>query len=477
MHYWLRLLLLILSFKLANSFGQINHEIKTTTSTTTDSFANKPLLIAEIKIVGNKRTKQYIILRELMFKSGDIIAQEKLENILEISKNQVFNTALFLETKISYQSLPGNIINITVSVKERWYFFPLPYFKLVDRNFNQWWVDENRSLDRVNYGIKFTQYNLTGNNDGMDIWLINGYNQQVSLRYNLPFFEKTLKHGVNVGYNYSSQKELNYATAYHKQLFIRTPEYIRKFSRADLTYTFRPDQRWKHSLRTSFTQESVADTIIKVNPNYFPEKRTDIQYLDLSYSVRYQNHDYLAYPTKGVSFEGAIYHRGFDELTNLWQLSAAALYIKPVWTNAFIKINAVATIKLPKTNVYVNQRLLGYSDFFLRGLEYYVIDGDAAALAKMSLHQRLFKYNFNTHLKSKNYKTIPLQYYLKVFGDAGYAQNNFTSIGFWGNNTLSNQLIYTGGIGLDIVSIYDLVFRIELSFNQLGGKGLFLHSK
>jgi len=29
----------------------------------------------------------------------------------------------------------------------------------------------------------------------------------------------------------------------------------------------------------------------------------------------------------------------------------------------------------------------------------------------------------------------------------------------------------TAGIGLDIVSIYDFVFRLEYSFNQFGDKG------
>lgn len=63
----------------------------------------------------------------------------------------------------------------------------MPYFRLIDRNFNQWWVEQKRSLERVNYGIKFTQNNISGRNDNLDIWLINGYTQQITLRYNLPF--------------------------------------------------------------------------------------------------------------------------------------------------------------------------------------------------------------------------------------------------------------------------------------------------
>jgi hypothetical protein len=35
-------------------------------------------------------------------------------------------------------------------------------------------------------------------------------------------------------------------------------------------------------------------------------------------------------------------------------------------------------------------------------------------------------------------------------------------------------MLYTGGIGLDIISIYDVVLRVEYSFNQLNQSGLFV---
>jgi hypothetical protein len=43
------------------------------------------------------------------------------------------------------------------------------------------------------------------------------------------------------------------------------------------------------------------------------------------------------------------------------------------------------------------------------------------------------------------------------------------------SNKLSNTLLRTAGIGLDIISIYDFVFKIDYSVNQLGDKGLYLH--
>ncbi len=36
-------------------------------------------------------------------------------------------------------------------------------------------------------------------------------------------------------------------------------------------------------------------------------------------------------------------------------------------------------------------------------------------------------------------------------------------------------MLYTAGFGIDLVTFYDLSFKLDYSFNQLGQNGLFLH--
>lgn len=437
-----------------------------------DSSKKDGILIADIQISGNRRTKAGIILREMTIKRGDIISAAELQKQIEISRNQVYNTALFIETNITTSDRTGDIVTIKVEVKERWYLFPVPYFTLADRNFNQWWVTEHRDLSRVNYGIQFTQYNLTGHNDPLNIWLINGYTQQISLRYTLPFFNKSLKHGFDVGYSHLTQKELTESTNYNKQTFIKSNNNLLSFSRADISYSYRPDQHWRHSFRVSFTHESIADTVLFANHNYFPNNKTEFQFIDFTYRIRYLNLDYNAYPTKGYSFDAYIYKRGLDKTTNLWQAGVGGQYVFPVLPKTYFKLAASAIVKSPSNDYFINQQLFGYSNnSSLRGLEYYVIDGDAGAIGQATLFREIFKYKLHTHLNSKNYNQIPFRFFLKMYGDVGYAHSNYP-----GNSMLTNQLLYTGGIGLDIVSIYDLAFRFEVSFNQLGQHGLFLHA-
>ena len=437
-----------------------------------DTTKKDGILIADVQIVGNHRTKPAIILREMTLKKGDIITAAELEKQIEISRNQVYNTALFIETNITTTDRTGDIITIKVEVKERWYLFPVPYFTLADRNFNQWWVTEHRDLNRVNYGIQFTQYNLTGHNDPLNVWLINGYTKQISLRYTLPFVNKSLKHGFDVGYSYLTQKQLNDSTNLNKQAFITSNNNLLYYTRADLSYTYRPDQHWRHSFRVAYTNERVADTVLIANQNYFPDNRAQIQFVDFTYRLRYLNLDYNAYPTNGYSFDWYIYKRGLDKSTNLWQTGLNGQYVRPVSKNTFLRLSAAATIKTPSNDYFINQPLFGYTNnFSLRGLEYYVIDGDAGALAQATLFREIYKCRLHTHLKSNNYNQIPFRFFLKVYGDVGYAHNNYP-----GNSMLNNQLLYTGGFGLDVVSIYDLAFRFEVSFNQFGQHGLFLHA-
>ena len=127
------------------------------------------------------------------------------------------NTALFVDVTVSVSSILNNIATVNIDVKERWYLFPLPFFKLVDRNFNQWFVEQKASFDRVNYGLKFFYNNVSGRNDRVSLDLVNGYNQQIAFGYSQPFADKSLTQGFNVNINYSRQREMNYNTINDKQ--------------------------------------------------------------------------------------------------------------------------------------------------------------------------------------------------------------------------------------------------------------------
>lgn len=434
---------------------------------------NNTVVINNLFLTGNKRTKSFIVFREVPFVKGTELSESDLEKQLVLARQQVMNTLLFVDVNVYVAARNGNLVDINIDVKERWYFFPLPYFRLVDRNFNQWWVEQHRSLERVNYGIKFTQNNISGRNDNLDVWLITGYTQQVTLRYNLPFFDRKLKQGFNIGIISATQKEINYATGDNKQLFYRSEAVNKKNLRLEFTYSYRPDVRQRHMFRIGYSNERVSDTVVKINPQYFPNGGAQMKYLDLTYTYRYYNVDYRPYPTTGFFGEASLYRRGFNNTDGLWQLNGRAVYVQPLTKNAFVHFEALAIAKAPFRSFFVNEKLIGYGFYQLRGLEYNVVDGMVGGAFKTTFATKVFSFILRNPFPSKTHDKIPIRFFLKTYADAGYAYNPSPRP----TNTLNNRLLRTWGFGMDIVSIYDFVFKIEYSFNQLGKDGLYLQTR
>ncbi|HEX4849500.1 MAG TPA: POTRA domain-containing protein, partial [Puia sp.] len=110
-----------------------------------------PFLVGDIYIKGNRVTKSYIITRELPFKKGDTLYMQDLVESFKHAKERIINTRLFNDVVIAVRDFRGYTVDIEIQVKERWYIFPLPYVRPVDRNFTAW-AEHNYSLSRLDFG-------------------------------------------------------------------------------------------------------------------------------------------------------------------------------------------------------------------------------------------------------------------------------------------------------------------------------------
>ena len=463
------LLFLVFISKLSSAQTDILQNVPVDTLKQDDT---STVFIASISIYGNKKTKQFIINREIPFKQGDYILQKDLDKQLRIAKEQLVNTSLFLNVSVSVQNKYGQFVFITVDVKERWYIFPLPYFSLVDRNLNTWLVTYNHSFQRVNYGIKFLHNNFSGRNDKLTLWLITGYTRQVSLKYELPFFDRKLRNGYNILFNYTQQRELNYGTNLSKQQFFKPDDlsFIRKSITAQFDYVYRPGLRTRHIFSIGYGRESVADTIAKLNPNYLPAGKTTVSYPLIGYTLEYFHADYNVYPTKGFLGQAVLSHRGFNTPINLTQLQLISSYTVPILPKTQIQFKEGAIVSLPFNQPFYNKRILGYGGIFMRGLEYYVIDGVAAGVGRATLQHQVLQFNTRLAKGTKYELDVPFKFYAKLYSDAGYVYDKDA-----GNSLLNNKMIYTWGFGLDMITFYDIVFKFDYSFNQFGQSGLFIH--
>lgn len=432
-------------------------------------------VVGEVTITGNKKTKPLIILREISFQTGEKYLLQELIKKFEDARRQLMNTTLFHTAIVAAKNFEGNKVNIIVEVKERWFIFPLPYLKPVDRNLNQWIVEQNASLGRINYGIKILYNNATGNNDKLRLTLGSGYTRQFSFSYDRLYIDKKMKWGINAVFAHGKNREINYNTVKDKQVFLKNSDaYLRSFVTTSLGLTYRKAIKTRHSFGVGYNSEQIKDTIVSLNPTYFKAGRNSIRFPWLFYSMVYYDLDYIPYPTRGYAAQVFAGKSGFDKTINLWQLSAKGSATWPVIKKTFLNLNAYGGIKLPFKQPYFNQRFLGYGDVFMQGYEYYVIDGVAGGYLKTTITREIF--NFNIRIppikKGKEAQRIPFRIFAKMFGNAGYVHNPQP-----GENALSNTMLYSGGFGIDILSFYDVTFKLEWTFNQLGQNGIFIHRK
>ncbi|HYJ39068.1 MAG TPA: POTRA domain-containing protein, partial [Chitinophagaceae bacterium] len=433
----------------------------------------KPFVIKDIVITGNKKTRPYIIERELLFKRGDSVNLSELVKQFDRSKELLMNTALFHEVVVSLQKFMGYEIYVAIDVKERWYIFPIPYFKPVDRNLSEW-IKQGFGIDRVNYGFKFSYYNFTGRNDKLKLWLITGYTKQIQFQYDLPYVDKALKHGIRLNFSYSTNKEVNYATVDDQQQFYKdstSDKTLSKMYNGSIEITYRPFIKTRNTFRIGYNYQSVDSAIINLNPEYFKNNSTKVAFPEIAYKVEYYNVDYIPYAQKGFMGEVSIMKRGFNKDMNMWQIGYRANQNVKLSRKASYSLQSNGLIRFPFDQPYVNLRMFGYGDFYLRGLEKYVVDGLAGMLVKNTLRREVLAFNITSPFNTSIQK-IPFQFFAKTYFDAGYSYNKSSDA-----NYLANRMMYTGGFGIDMKTIYDVILRFEYSFNQKGEQGFFFHVK
>lgn len=432
--------------------------------------------ISDIVIIGNKKTKNHIIIRELDFKSGDKIATSDTLKTFSESKNKIFNTGLFVVCDYQLIKNTNGTHTFLIHVKENWYIWPLPYVDLGDRNFNEWWQERDKDLGRLIYGIHFRHDNFRGRNERLKLKLEVGFARKYELFYTIPYINKKRNAGLSWKISYSENKRVAYQTNLHKLDYLNADFNLRNRFYFESSYNYRQKFFLNHKISGKVSLNSINDTIAQLNNNYFLDDETNQNYITLSYSITYDKRDIQYYPLKGIYLAGLIRKDGlgiFEDLNQITIITEGSKYYnisKALFGGNYLRIK----VSSPTDQPYYNTRGLGYNEQFIRGYELYVIDGQHYLQNRNELKLRLLetRKNYASIIPVEQFQTIPISIYLSTFIDYGYViDNSFNP----NNQLLSNTSIYGYGLGLNIVSFYDSVLRIELSKNDLNETGLFFH--
>lgn len=436
------------------------------------------VVIDDLELIGNKITTERILYREITFNVGDTLniadyKQRKLK-----SEENLMNTSLFNFAKISDSIFIKDHITYAqtkVEVTERWYIWPLPILELAERNFNAWW--ETKDLGLLNYGIFMDWQNFRGRKEQLKLLLQLGYDEKLGLSYTVPYINKKQTVGLSMGFNQTKNHQTSYFTENNRVERVRLPiEYAQVSYHAFLAISHRASIYKKHYLEVSYNERNFADTIFTLNPDFYSSPNTKAQYMKLSYSFKDDHRDYKSFPLKGYYWDVLIEKKGFGlfEESNISLLSAK-FNIRKYWKldkRLFFAAGIAARVANDKNHPYFLSTGLGYGRDFVRGYEFYVVDGQDYALLKTDLKfelvpQQVMKIKF---IPTEKFNKIPWALYLSIFSDLAYSPGDRRN-----GNSLQNDMLHGYGAGINLVTYYDVVIRFEYSFNKMKESGFFIH--
>lgn len=437
--------------------------------------------VRSVSLRGNYRTRDRIVLREMTLRVGDTVRLSDLPGRLAWDQHNISNTNLFVTVGLTTeQTTPIDttqlaLVDLTVAMKERWYFMAYPVFDIADRNLNEWWYDRGHDFRRTIYGGRLSYKNVTGTNDRLQVEWVRGFLKRTIVSYSKPYIDRTQKVGLRVDVGYLTNNEIPYRTQADKWVYVKSEQLLRERTYAGLTLTHRRGLYHYHFVETRYTRNRIADTVARLNPGYFLDGQTRQRYLTLSYGYRYDRRDNVAYPLQGTLLRGGIGLNGLLPADNFRfvEMSASITQYWPLGGRFYGAGSLRGRASWPERQPYFNLRGLGSSSDMVRGYELYVIDGQRFGIWRNSLRYQLFNTVRQLNwLRVRQFNTLPIAAYITAFGDAGYVSS---TVAEQYQSRLANRLLVGTGVSLDVVTYYNLVFRLSGTVNGQGKTGFFFN--
>ena len=437
----------------------------------------KYFIVDSILIIGNKYTKNHIILRELLFNVNDTIRENEYDYKIKKSIENLNNTSLFNFVFIDTIGGDGKK-NIKIKVIERWYLWPFPILELSERNFNTWWQDKD--LKKINYGFYFVKENFRGRREDLKFLIRRGFEEIYKISYYVPYLNKNQTIGLGYSFGLSRNKSVAYRTFNNKLEYFRVNDfYIRENIESYLQLTLRKDFFTTNYFLLGYNNLTFADTLIKQNDFYSEEGLKTNKYFSVYYLYKNDRRDNKSYPLEGYYFDMDITKLGLGlmkkEVLNIFYMRSTFRKYFKLKDKFYFASGLRAKLSNNDFQPFFVKQGLGFGNDYVRGYEYYVVDGISYGISKNNFKYEIIKPHITKFkfIKNEKFNMIHYALYLNLFADFGYAYD-YKPINQLSNN-LSNSFLYGYGIGLDLVTYYDIVFRIEYSFNKMNEKGIFIN--
>lgn len=435
------------------------------------------VIVSEVFVTGNDVTKESIIYRELTFEVGDTIQMSEWENVKRTSYENILNTTLFNFVTLEDAPVKGgdNEVIVCIDVVERWYLWVYPYIAYSDRNLNAWY--EADDITRFSYGVEMKYRNFLGLKHNLNFTFISGYNQNYGLSYDIPYVTGKQCFGFEFGIGYKRDKEAQYITENNRiKYFNGDDEFAKQSAFVFMEPYYRFGHRNKLFINFSYNNTLFHDSLTFLNSDFSNVKGSRFQYLSLMVTYKNDFRDEQNYPLSGHYFEILLEKTGFgvfETSPDVFYGKITADWYQPLKGRWYWASNLTLKMSADSDAPYFLNQGLGYKNDYVRTYELYVIDAMNFALIKNNLKFAILNpvTKYLPLVKSERIGKIHFALYANIFFDCAYSWKmpvNQTSF-------LDNKFIFGTGVGIDFVTYYDKVLRVEYGINDMGETGLFVH--
>jgi len=445
----------------------------------------------EIKITGNKLTKDPMITRELDFKIGDSLGtispgkkfdfklkrfapgdSSELSLRLKYSRENIINTNLFLTVDLSIEQIDGMEYRLLVDVTERHYWWLFPVVKLNAPNFNEWLRDPD--ISDVSMGLFFSHNNLFGKSHQSSLVGYVGKSYAVAWGYRIPWIGQGKKTGLTFGAAYQNLYTVEYGSLENKRQMLYKSNSLQSATIFGVI-NMRPGLYNYGTVKVIGEWISISDSLYSLDSNYLEKGKKSNMSLTIYADYAYDSRNSKSYPLAGtylrlfvnkvgiglVSKDVDYFFYGLD--FHFYQKISQKFYVAEMF-----KLENSAGENHP----YYYQLNMTQKKDFVRGYDLYTLKGDQMYFFRSNFKYELVKPSLKKVKEGQEdnkFKRLQYAFYLNAFADAGYCVNNFTE-----NNPYNNKMLLSWGLGLDFVTYYNMVLRFEYAFTSIGSNGFFI---
>jgi hypothetical protein len=453
-----------------------------------DTMYHDFIVISEAKIIGNKLTKDWYIIRELDFKIGDSLKtyykdkkidfekkrfssadSSELRLRMQYSRENIINTKLFLTVNLSIEQIEGHRYRLMIDVTERHYWWLFPVVKLNAPNFNEWLRDPD--ISDVSMGLFFSHNNLFGISHQTSLIGYVGKSYAAVWGYRIPWIGKGRKTGITFGAGYQNLYTVEYGAVENKRQMLYESNSLQS-ANILANLNMRPGLYTYGTIKLTGEWVKISDSLYTLDSNYLAKGKKVNTYLTLYADYAYDSRNSKSYPLQGSYLCAFVQKVGLGILSkdvdyffygvdmHFYQKLSQKWYVAEMF-----KLQSNSGENLP----YHYQVNMMYKKNFIRGYDLFTLKGDEMYFFRSNVKYELVKprtKKVKEGQEKNKFKSLQYAFYLNAFADAGYVVNDFTE-----NNPLNNKMLYSWGIGLDFVTYYDMVLRFEYAFtsNQTNG--------